>query len=206
MIFKNKDRNYPIKRVPDNVPGTAYRTGPKGWMDNIVMKQWLCEPHVIKKLPNNRMRHLFVDNCSGHNLHEEIVAYAKDIMTTINFFFPNATDLIQPCDSFIIQKIKDAWRRRWDKYKPSLLRNNSWTKGGRLSNPGKAFFLRIAAEAVAVINSQRDENGLTYARKAMIMCGMALNTNGKWEETQLKPELQHIINKHHDLFENPDSE
>lgn len=204
MIFKNRDRNYPIRGTPDNVPGVSYRTGPKGWMDTTIMKDWLQEPRVIMPLSGNRLRYLFIDNCSGHILDENILAAAEVLRTTINYFFPNATDLIQPCDSFIIQKIKDAWRKRWDEHKLSLLRNNAWTEGGRLPNPGKAFFLRLAAASVADVNAQRDENGISYARKAMIICGLALNTNGRWEERQLKPELQNIINKHRALFENPD--
>lgn len=50
MIFKSRDRNYPIKGVPDNIAGTAYRTGPKRWKVERVMKQWICVPCVIKEL------------------------------------------------------------------------------------------------------------------------------------------------------------
>ena len=67
----------------------------------------------------------------------------------------------------------------------------------------RAYFLRLAADSVKDVNRMRDAEGLTYARKAMIMCGLALNTNGKWEETQLKPELQSIINRHRSIFDNP---
>lgn len=38
MVFKNKDRNYPIGGVPDDVTVVWYRTQPKGWMDFIVFK------------------------------------------------------------------------------------------------------------------------------------------------------------------------
>ena len=31
--FKNRDRNYPIVGVPDDVAGITYRTQPKDWMD-----------------------------------------------------------------------------------------------------------------------------------------------------------------------------
>lgn len=48
MIFKNKTRNYPMRNVPENIPGVAYRTGPKGWMDFITMLEWLRESLVIK--------------------------------------------------------------------------------------------------------------------------------------------------------------
>eukprot|EP00171_Calliarthron_tuberculosum_P021226 IDg21226t1 len=30
LIFRNKTRSYPIRGVPDDLPGVCYRTGPKG--------------------------------------------------------------------------------------------------------------------------------------------------------------------------------
>ena len=140
MIFKSQNRSYPIRCVPDDVRGIAYRTGPKGWTDTTIMQEWLKETRVIKLLSRNRIRHLFIDNRSGHNLDEGIISAPERVMTTIKFFFPNATDLVQPCDSFVIQKIKDAWRRRWDSYKLSLLQHNAWTEGGRLPNLERRFF------------------------------------------------------------------
>ena len=71
-------------------------------------------------------------------------------------------------------------------------------------NPGKEFFFRMVANSVRDDNAMRDNNGLSYARKAMIMCGMALNTNGLWEVSQLKPSLQNIVRKHRAIFDNPD--
>ena len=85
----------------------------------------------------------------------------------------------------------------------TLIEQNKWTEGGRLPNPGKSFFLRLAADAINDVNAQRDENGLTYARKAMILCGLSLNTTGKWEISQLKPELQEIIKAQKMYFDNP---
>ena len=35
----------------------------------------------------------------------------------------------------------------------------------------------------------------------MITTGMAMNTNGRWEEKQLSPELQRIIQDHRGYFE-----
>lgn len=35
----------------------------------------------------------------------------------------------------------------------------------------------------------------------MIMCGLALNTNGLWEEKQLTPKLQSTIGKHRHHFD-----
>jgi len=72
---------------------------------------------------------------------------------------------------------------------------------GKLKNPGKAFFLRLAAESVREVNSQTDKNGVSFARKAMVMTGMSLNYNGQWEEKQLTQELQAIIANYRGHFE-----
>ena len=47
----------------------------------------------------------------------------------------------------------------------------------------------------------RDENGITYARMALIMCDLALNTNSLWEEQQLTPKLQSILRRHRQHFD-----
>lgn len=207
MVFMNKGRNYPIRGTPDDVDGVAYRTGPKGWMDTLVMPQWLSEERVIKALPNGRRRVLFVDNCSGHNSTAAMQTACQNIRTEIHYFPPNATHLIQPCDSFVIQKIKRAWTTHWENYKLEMIQQGKWKdSSGRLINPGKSFFLKLAAKAVREVNRQRDENGLSYARKAMIMTGMALNTNGQWEIGQLTPDLQRIVRKHQGVFYGTDSE
>lgn len=64
---------------------------------------------------------------------------------------------------------------------------------GKIENPGRTFFLRIFDDSVRKINQQRDSGGVSYARKAMIITGMALNTNDLWEESQLTPDLQNIV-------------
>ena len=51
------------------------------------------------------------------------------------------------------------------------------------------------------INNQRDSNGLTYARKSMIMCGMAKDVDGVWKIDQLKPELISICLKYKNYFD-----
>ena len=49
---------------------------------------------------------------------------------------------------------------------------------GNLKTPGKQFFLKLASDAVRDVNGQRDRNGLSYARKAMIRTGNSMNVNG----------------------------
>lgn len=202
IVFRNKDRNYPIRGVPDTVDGVAYRTGPKGWIDTTVMPQWLSEIRVIRALPQGRKRILFLDNCSGHTSTPALTEACSRINTEIRYFPPNATHLIQPCDSFVIQKIKRQWTTEWETYKMDMIRQNRWKdSAGKIANPGKTYFLRLAARCVRVVNLQRDADGLSYARKAMIITGLALNTNGIWEKSQLTPELQRIITKHQAIFD-----
>lgn len=81
-------------------------------MDRTVFKSWLEEPRAIRALPDWEERVLFVDNASGHDLNEESKQVLRGMMTTIMPFPPGATHLVQPADTFVIQKIKDAWRRR----------------------------------------------------------------------------------------------
>ena len=50
---------------------------------------------------------------------------------------------------------------------------------GKRKNPGKHFFLKLAAHSIRDMNFQKDKEGLSYARNAMICAGMLLNLNGK---------------------------
>ena len=58
-----------------------------------------------------------------------------------------------------------------------VCRDGAWS--GKLQNPGKWFFLQLVADSVRGVNLQRDANGLTFARKAMIRCGLALDVTGQ---------------------------
>ncbi|KAL3695584.1 hypothetical protein R1sor_009660 [Riccia sorocarpa] len=176
MIFSNANCSYPINNVPDNVPGVCYRTTKKAFITSACLAQYYREHRVNRP------------DSSGRSIIQ-------------------CTHLVQPADSFVISKIKDAWTKRWELKKMELIKNSEWqgdgTRGtsGALKNPGKRYFLQLAADSVADVNSQRDANGISYARKAMIRCGLSLNINGRWEECQLQPELQNIIHKYRDQFE-----
>lgn len=67
MYFCEKNPNYPIRVVRDSITGVAYRTGPKWWMDSMVMLKYLREPLVLNDLCNVLRLLLFVDNFSAHN-------------------------------------------------------------------------------------------------------------------------------------------
>lgn len=206
LIFKNVNRSYPIRGVEDSVPGVCYRASPKGWMDSQVWSAWLSDTRAITALPAQRQRILYVDNCSSHVFNPTIESQLANIRTTLRKLPPNATNLVQPADSFIIQKVKDAWREKWDKYKYECITRGDWQDGvdgtgsGKLLNPGKKFFLKLAADSVRDVNNQRDKDGVSYARRAMIRTGMSLNLEGVWSEAQLTEDLQIIVAKYRNHF------
>ena len=99
MIFQNESRNYPIRGIPDDVPGVAYRTGPKGWMDKQVMVQYLKERRVIYPDSGGHQRVLFTDNCGGHNESPKQQSALQQLNAVIRKLPKNSTHLCQPCDS-----------------------------------------------------------------------------------------------------------
>lgn len=109
MIFKKKNRGYPMRNIPYYIPEVAYRTQRKGSKDLIDMFEWLCETRVVTLLPNGNLYHLYSDNCSGHNLTEELLGTAERVQTTLNYIPLDTTKIAQPCDALVIQKIKVAW-------------------------------------------------------------------------------------------------
>ena len=201
MAFQNDNRSYPISGVPDDVGGVSYRSSPKGWIDRIVIPEYLMEKRVMKLLPHGRRRILFIDNCGGHCITPSVEQALSAVNTEISFFPPDMTDLIQPADSFVIKKLKDAWRLRWERYKSEIISRGGFAESSRkITNAGKHYYLRLAAAVVRDFNAMRDKHGLRYARKAMIRTGLAANFNGQWKERQLFPKLQEIIVKYRTHF------
>jgi len=96
-----------------------------------------------------------VDNFNSHhddgngNMH----AALESSNATLRYLVVAATDKIQPCDSFVISKIKDAWMEIWDDYKFKAIKDGFWREGsGVLQNLGKPFFLCMAVETVRRVN------------------------------------------------------
>ena len=86
-----------------------------------------------------RRRILLIDNCGGHCITLNVEQALSAMNTEIRFVPPNATDLIQPADSFVIQKLKDAWRLRGNRYKLEIISRGGFAKspGKIIPNPGK---------------------------------------------------------------------
>jgi hypothetical protein len=133
-----------------------------------------------------------------------LITVLTEKQTILKFLPPCCTHLCQSADTFIISKIKDAWTRHWEIKKTQLiqtdaLQNTSRGDGhwsGKLTNPGKRYFLQLATDSVEDVNQQVDSDNISYSRKAMIHCGMALALYGTWSVAQLFPHLQEIVAKH----------
>lgn len=128
----------------------------------------------------------------------------RELNIELRYFPSNSTHLLQPADSFVISKIKDAWLKRWDEKKIDMVKRKEWQNeartddswSGALRNPGKSFFLQLGADAVRDVSAQRTKKkNITYAQKAMIRCGLACD-NGVWSTDQLSEELQRIVVEH----------
>ena len=205
IIFQNDRCSHPIRGVPDTVPGVCYRSGPKGWMDTRVFEEWLSEKSIMAPLPGGKERVLFVDNASGHKMTATAIEALQKSSTSLKFLPKNSTDHCQPADSFIIQKINTVWRRMWDKKKLEMITKNEWidwrSGSGKLTNPGKTFYLKLSAAVIREVENEKDSDGVSFVRKAMIGSGMGLNLNGQWEVRQLFPHLQNIVQKYPENFQ-----
>jgi hypothetical protein len=62
----------------------------------------------------------------------------------------------------------------------------------------------LATDSVEDVNKEVDCNNMSYARKAMIRCSMALDKDGSWSVNQLFPHLQDIVAKHVQYFQGQD--
>ena len=61
--------------------------------------------------------------------------------------------------------------------------------------------MQLVVDSVEDVNRQIDINGISYARKVMIQCGLALDINGTWRINQLSPYLQEIIATYQQYFD-----
>ncbi|KAG0620447.1 hypothetical protein M758_4G216500 [Ceratodon purpureus] len=209
IIFTNENRSYPIRGLIDNVPGVTYRSGPKGWMDQSIMPEFFLDPRAYQGDLHGQQKIVWLDNCSGHTLTPRLEAIPTSKNTKLNYLPPCSTHLCQPAYTFIISKIKDSWTRKWEAKKTKLIQANGWQDQARvdgqwswkLINPSKRFFLELAAFCVDDVNREVDHDNISYARKAMIRCGLALGLDGTWSVAQLFPHLQEIVGKHLQYFQ-----
>jgi DDE superfamily endonuclease len=147
------------------VSGVSYRTLEKGVMTQKAWLEWLKEPRAQRRnaqacnMPGQRV--IFVDDYGGHNDGAKVQDHLDCVRASIRKLVACAADNVQPCDSFLISKIKDVWSSLWEEYKYQAIKDGQWASGsGAIKNPGKTFVLHLAAKAVQRVNAMRDTNGI----------------------------------------------
>ena len=145
----------------------------------------------------NCTKTIWVDNCTIHNIIPRLAMILAKKITTLKYLPPCATHLCQPADTFIISKIKDAWIKRWEAKKSKLIQQDSWQNKlrgdgqwfGKLTIPKKKFFLQLTVDSIEDINRQIDIDNMSYVRKSMIRCDLALGTDDTWSINKLFPQF-----------------
>ena len=56
--------------------------------------------------------------------------------------------------------------------------------------------MNLEVKRVSEVNDMVDHDGIPLVREAIILCGLALNTNGYWEITKLFQHLQDMIRRY----------
>lgn len=89
----------------------------------------------------------------------------------------------------------------------NMISHGKWMdSSGKVSNPGKSFFFRLATAAVLDDNSQSEADGLTYVGKEITRAGMELNTNELWDESHISYELKEITVKDLEYFDGKEAQ
>lgn len=159
--------------------------------------EWMKEERTFSKMSGNKTRVIFMDNSSSYKITDDLCPVLRRHNTEIIFLPKHATDLCQPADSFVIEKVKTEWRASWDEKRMDMTTSEEWKDykrgSGKLSSPGKKVFLKLGAALIKMENNQRDGNDILCIRKAVVRSRLACNLNGVYEEAQLFPNLQEFF-------------
>ena len=125
IIFTNRNSDYPIRRLEDFVLGVSYHTGPKGWIDQSIFSQYFMEPRAYQLDHHGRIKYVWVDNCTAHNMTPTLAAVLIQKQTTLKYLPICVTHLCQPAYTFLISNIKEVWTKRWEAKKSELIQENA---------------------------------------------------------------------------------
>ena len=183
--------NYPISGIPDNIDAVTYRLSPKGVMTAQTSVNYFSEPNIIQSLDNKRICLIWMDSCCIHRKSIKHIDALRLSRIELKRFYANGTSNPQPLDQLILRISKAECRKRWARRRNELVEVGELTSTGRISNPGKYFFLEQVKKVVEELNSRTIGN-LALARKFMVMCRFIRSKNGAWKLSYLTPELRTV--------------
>jgi hypothetical protein len=109
-----------------------------GWLNGILMQKWIRDvftPAMQRHGRTVRQQCLFMDNCSAHTT-ADVWNAMLDGGFQFEFFPPNCTPILQPCDMNINREFKRVWTSCWlDWFITHGSTPANWT---RCHNPRKA--------------------------------------------------------------------
>ena len=86
-----------------------------GWLNGILMQKWIRDiftPAMQRSGRTARQQCLFMDNCSAHTT-ADVWNAMLDGCFQFEFFPPNCTPILQPCDMNVNRKFKRVWTSCW---------------------------------------------------------------------------------------------
>ncbi len=135
-------------------------------MSREIFVKWLEEPRSITAAPAGIPRHLFLDNAAGQYETPESLNALQQINTIIERLPTNATEKVQPLDSFIISTFKRMWCDEWDKEKKRRIEEYDFsTASGKLRHPHRHWYMELAVRIIDEMNNLVDENGYLFQGK-----------------------------------------
>ena len=106
----------------------------KGWMDEVLVKNWL--ETVWKKVGGMRKRKsmLVWESYRGGHLSESVKRKMRELQTVPAIIPGGMTSMVQPLDVCVNKPFKDRVRKRWQEW--MMDGEHTFTSGGRMRKVG----------------------------------------------------------------------
>lgn len=203
LIFTNANSSYPISRGRiqcswSNISVWAIR------MDGSPRFLWMAtRKQVYEKRPVRQKASDFLDSAAGHKAldsipdletRQRVQDVVKSKRVEIRFFTRQLDWFMSACGHHSHPKVEASVVWRVSKEKMGFAKQRDFAKvpnekgdySGKLLQPGKSYYLKLAAKCCRLENEMRDpDDGVSLVRKDMIRCGLGKNLKGMREEKQL---------------------
>ncbi|CAG8620819.1 7958_t:CDS:1, partial [Paraglomus occultum] len=142
VIFKGK-------RIPKGCypPGLVVRMQKNGWMDEILMRDWLDTILIwLQRAEDASQKRslLVLDSFVGH-ITQSVKEKCRETNTVLGVIPGGLTSIVQPLDVSINKPFKDRLREKWRTWMATG--EHSYTKAGNIKKPANDLMCRWIMEA-----------------------------------------------------------